>query len=98
MTFDILGGRVVSIPQGQWHHVETIDGRPSAYLVCPKCGVYISLFVHQIAADGTVHPSVGHATCGYHEFIRLDGWAEVEKEEKTERLRQSMDECMGDDA
>ncbi len=32
---------------------------------------------HQIAADGTVHPSIvcPHAGCSWHVWGRLDGWS-----------------------
>lgn len=45
---------------------------------CPDCGNAATLD-HDIADDGTVSPSlvcphVKHDACGFHEFVKLEGW------------------------
>jgi hypothetical protein len=39
-------------------------------------GHFLSIHKHSIAQDGTVSPSVVCPVekCGFHEFIRLEGW------------------------
>lgn len=72
------------LPSGSWpsgaQYRPTVDkdGVRSAVIGCPKCGLMGHLKgSHQIADDGTVSPSVVCTTegCGFHEFIRLEGWA-----------------------
>jgi len=50
--------------------------RFKASMTCPN-GHGLTLGGHQIAADGTVHPSVVCPVqgCSFHEFVRLDKWA-----------------------
>ena len=53
------------------------EQKRGAVFTCPICGNACSLSDHEIAADGTVSPSaVCPYDCGFHEFIKLDGWAE----------------------
>jgi len=67
---------------GTWRPLKTIEG-PSAVVCCAKCGCSSTLTRHTIAADGTVTPSLGcpwekHGmpACGWHVFVKLEGWAE----------------------
>jgi hypothetical protein len=48
---------------------------------CPKCKQFGCLTLHSIDRNGEVNASLlhhypidGKETCGYHEFIVLDGW------------------------
>lgn len=52
----------------------TIERR-SAWATCPN-GHTASLADHEIAADGTVSPSLvcPHERCDFHDFVRLEGW------------------------
>jgi hypothetical protein len=58
--------------KGTWRPVR---GGVSARLTCPRCGLDAELD-HQIAADGTVTPSVECPTegCGWHEHVKLKDW------------------------
>lgn len=63
--------------RGTWVKVTTVLG-VTACISCPQCGTSGSLSRSgadgwKIAADGTVTPSVV-CECGFHEFIRLEGW------------------------
>lgn len=70
--------------KGRWFIQETHADWRYVVLVCPVCGgsgtlVHLSHPEHggrhQIADDGTVSPSVVCALdCGFHEFVRLEGW------------------------
>lgn len=57
-----------------WRPLKTPDG-PSATLTCSK-GHYGTLLDHEIAADGTVTPSVvcTEGGCDFHAYVRLEGW------------------------
>lgn len=59
---------------GTWKGLKTIKGR-SASFTCPN-GHIGTLSDHDIAEDGSVSPSVvcPYENCGFHEFIRLEGW------------------------
>lgn len=63
-------------PPSSWKscHPSTIR-RFKAELTCPN-GHNLVLRQHRIAESGNVHPSVVCAAdeCGFHEFVRLDGW------------------------
>ena len=56
---------------------ETASVIVSAWLYCPGCEEPMPLEIHDISVEGRVHPSVVCAfkTCGYHTFVRLQGWA-----------------------
>lgn len=59
---------------GTWKGLKTPEAR-SASFSCPTCGKLGTLSDHQIAADGTVTPSVVCSyDCGFHEWIMLEGW------------------------
>lgn len=61
-------------PQGHYARV-VLDGKPTAVMCCPGCGIKSYMSDHDIAADGTVNPSVGcPKDCGYHEFVVLEDW------------------------
>jgi hypothetical protein len=65
----------VIIPSDKWSKV-VINGKVEVRLTCPLCGLQ-SLLDHEIAADGTVTPSVvcpGGTSCTWHEVIKLEGW------------------------
>ena len=55
-------------------------GQRTANLSCPTCGRPLSISHHEIAADGTVSPSlvcpwsIGGIQCGFHDHVKLDGW------------------------
>lgn len=48
---------------------------PLVFMACPKC-MLIAMLDHEIAADGTLTPSVQCAKegCSFHESVRLVGW------------------------
>lgn len=62
------------LTEGGWRPGRA-DGRRTASMACPGCGKVASLSGHEIAADGTVTPSVACAyDCGFHEYVQLEGW------------------------
>jgi len=66
-------------PRGTWRLTKR-DGFYVANFSCPRCGARGGLghgTNHTIADDGSVSPSVvcDDAACGYHDFIKLDGWS-----------------------
>lgn len=54
---------VMAIPRVAWKIVER-DGKPVVKMCCPACGIWADLDEHEIAADGTVTPSVVCANAG----------------------------------
>ena len=61
-----------------WHNPKTwtrvtLDGVETARISCPRCGTVGALRDHAIDDKGKVTPSV-QCDCGYHDFIRLEGW------------------------
>jgi uncharacterized OB-fold protein len=58
-------------PRGSWWKTQNVVS-----LKCPSCGRSM-VIPHQIAADGTVTPSVvcPHEHCEWHVFVRLSGWS-----------------------
>lgn len=62
-----------NVPDRSWALTRLHDGRPSVWTRCPGCHGTGSLRNHDVKADGNVEPSV-LCGCGYHAFIRLDGW------------------------
>ena len=70
-------------PNGTWRGAKR-DGVKIANFHCPKCDFSASLghdSNHTIAMDGAVSPSVvcDGAGCDFHEYVRLDGWADFIK-------------------
>ena len=52
-----------------------LDGKATPVMCCPGCGVRSYMSDHEVAADGTVNPSVGcPEDCGYHEYVTLVDW------------------------
>ena len=73
-------GCVAPTTRGTWRRWLHKDKRTVA-VCCPGCGGPFCLANHTIATDGSVSPSVvcpqtpGGQPCGFHEFIRLEGWS-----------------------
>lgn len=73
----------VVIPRGErrgepgtwWPVVDARAERRTASIFCPECkrGAHLN---HDIAADGTVTPSVvcPHPGCTWHVMVKLAGW------------------------
>lgn len=63
--------------QGVWEAVRTPKALV-AMMSCPECGKTSVLSGHEIAEDGNVTPSVvcPHA-CKFHEYVQLEGWADM---------------------
>lgn len=59
-------------PRPSWSPA-TVDGKKTALVRCGDCGGG-ALLDHDIADDGKVSPSLGCPFCGWHVFIRLEGW------------------------
>lgn len=69
--------------RGRWRPGIGPGARRTASISCPGCGQVQTLSGHDIAADGTVTPSVVcHYSddCGFHEYITLEGWSEYLQE------------------
>ena len=76
---------------GLWRAVVVPNGARKAVISCPGCGEVNSLTNWDIAADGTVSPSVDHSwpirktdgtvipSCTFHDHVKLEGWGEVAK-------------------
>lgn len=62
--------------KGEWLPItHPVSGKKSAVVCCPGCGKPGSLMDHQIAADGTVSPSlICPRECGFHDTVKLGGW------------------------
>jgi hypothetical protein len=63
---------------GEWF----FSGEPEFIVIvqcCPSCKFYMTNVRHEIAADGTVSPSMvcPHEPCTWHVSCRLDGWDPV---------------------
>lgn len=60
---------------GFWYRTLMKDGTRTAWFRCPN-GHYGTLTDHEIAADGTVSPSVAcpEPGCTFHDMVKLDGW------------------------
>jgi predicted RNA-binding Zn-ribbon protein involved in translation (DUF1610 family) len=57
---------------GTWKGLKTPDGRKATF-TCPECGETRTLAQWNINGQGEVTPSV-ICPCGFHEFLRLEGW------------------------
>ncbi len=80
---------VFSMPPGTWVPAR-MDGKQSAYVCCPTCGNAAGIRSHSIDGAGLVTPSLvcsatvnigADAACaeaGFHEWVELEGWAEVD--------------------
>lgn len=68
------------VPKNHWVILATKPNE--AQLRCPECGYFLSLSIkkvhtyhkHTISEDGTVTPSIGHPSCGFHEWGVLEDW------------------------
>ena len=62
----------------EWKRI-TLDGQETARVTCPECK-HEAILDHEIAADGTVTPSLDCPTdgCGFHEHVVLAGWQRKE--------------------
>lgn len=52
-----------------------LEGRRTALLVCPGCGLKMQLKTHAISDDGVVTPSVVCRVCDFHEYVLLSDWS-----------------------
>jgi len=59
-----------------WRGLRLADGTRSASVACAQCGLSSTLTGHEIAADGTVTPSLQcpHKGCSWHVHVQLAGW------------------------
>ncbi len=66
---------MIVIPEGVYRRGRS-DGRLTATVKCPDCGRWTSIANHDIAADGTVSPSIvcPHGGCKFHAYVQLGGW------------------------
>jgi len=74
---------MITLPQGNepgsWEPVAEIGrARFKAFVRCPKCNRVYTLRQHTVADDGTVTPSLvcPHDDCDFHEYVKLEGWAD----------------------
>lgn len=59
--------------RGSWLYSHRCKHR-AVHFSCPGCGTSGTISeTHEIAADGTVSPSV-QCDCGYHEYVKLEGF------------------------
>ncbi len=61
---------------GEWIRIRDSEiPRPTARVGCPTCG-QSSALDHEIAADGTVTPSLvcARSGCKFHDHVKLVGW------------------------
>lgn len=70
------GVKFADMPAGRWGIWNPCGDFPCLVIACPDCGKHSSVIKHSIAADGTSEPSYvcPHPPCGWHVFVRLDGW------------------------
>jgi hypothetical protein len=61
--------------KGEWKGIRS-DGKHTALIACPDCGIRGALTTHTIGDDGAVSPSVvcGEGACAFHEYITLADW------------------------
>ena len=55
---------------------------------CPKCGGRAGLSIHSVDNAGNANPSYlcANSKCGFHVYVRLDGWDLGEKPAHTDRF------------
>ncbi len=71
---ELLKSTAMRPDEGEWTERHT-NGERTARIRCPGCGEFGSLENHEIAADGSVSPSVVCPTdCGFHELVKLENW------------------------
>ena len=68
--------RGLTVHTSAWFKVMR-DGVQIVKVRCPECAV-VQALDHDIAADGTVSPSLDCSIdgCDFHETVRLAGWRE----------------------
>jgi len=61
-----------------WHGGKLPNGRRTAIVTCPVCGLQASLSGHQIADNGVVTPSLvcPRERCSFHDYVTLIGWTD----------------------
>lgn len=61
---------------GKYRSATADGGKRTAILSCPDCGQSVSLRNHDIAADGSVTPSLvcPRSGCTFHDYVKLEGW------------------------
>lgn len=65
-----------------WSPVKGLDGKIHPNIIDSN-GDYFGLETHRISSDGNVSTSVVCPYgCGFHEFIKLDGWEEITEEKQ----------------
>lgn len=64
--------------RAQWWPYQLHDGRRSAVLRCPKCGLPTFVTEHKIDGAGNVHDAFAcrDLTCGFESHLALQGWQE----------------------
>ncbi len=67
-----------AIKPGEWAAIDEPEFRHvwKAIIACPECGFESSIRTHEVAADGTISPSLvcPASGCSWHVWGRLDGW------------------------
>lgn len=66
--------------RGQWWPYQLHDGRRSAVLRCPKCGMPSFVTDHKISGSGHMHGAFvcRGVTCEWSGRLTLEGWREEE--------------------
>ena len=64
--------------RAQWWPYQLHDGRRSAVLRCPKCGLPAFVTEHKIDGAGNVHGAFAcrGSDCGFESQLWLKGWRE----------------------
>jgi hypothetical protein len=75
-TFEAAGQPAWGLSQAPELVEQYGNGRDSVLVLRCNCGKIIRLLDHNVAADGTVSPSLWHDVpgCGWHVMGRLEGW------------------------
>lgn len=58
-----------------WIPVVDSQGRTVKPVIRCACGRLASIRLHHLHADGRVTASFLEHSCGFHEFLELDGWS-----------------------
>lgn len=76
MTLQPVTKGSIVLERGEYRRIR-MDGKITAKLGCPLCGVTGYLDQHEIARNGTVSPSVQctNGGCSFHDEVVLEGWA-----------------------
>ncbi len=68
----------IQIPEVDW-----ADDPLGVFVVCPECRTTLRLN-HDVAADGTITPSIGCPACQFHDRGVLVGWTRRAEASDTE--------------